>query len=153
MCIFGLISSMFDPITKLIDQFHTTEPERLEAKGSLLKMQADVMAQAIEIEGRQFEAQAAIIKAEASGDGWLQKSWRPITMLVFVFIVFWDYIISPIFHLVMLPIPPDMWQLLKLGLGGYVIGRSVEKTVPGLVDALQNKVAPGASDKKVSSKK
>jgi len=28
-----------------------------------------------------------------------------------------------------LEIPPDMWALLKIGLGGYVVGRSVEKTV------------------------
>ena len=26
-------------------------------------------------------------------------------------------------------IPPDMWDLLKLGVGGYVLGRSVEKGV------------------------
>jgi len=26
-------------------------------------------------------------------------------------------------------IPPDMWDLLKLGIGGYVVGRSVEKGV------------------------
>ena len=28
---------------------------------------------------------------------------------------------------VMLDIPPDMWDLLKIGLGGYVVGRSAEK--------------------------
>ncbi len=31
-----------------------------------------------------------------------------------------------------LEIPPDMWALLKIGLGGYVVGRSVEKAVIGL---------------------
>ena len=28
-----------------------------------------------------------------------------------------------------LTIPPDMWDLLKLGIRGYVAGRSVEKAV------------------------
>lgn len=26
-------------------------------------------------------------------------------------------------------IPPDMWDLLKLGVGGYVVGRSAEKSI------------------------
>ena len=29
----------------------------------------------------------------------------------------------------MLEIPPDMWGLLKLGLSGYIVGRSGEKMV------------------------
>jgi hypothetical protein len=29
----------------------------------------------------------------------------------------------------MLEIPPDMWDLLKIGLGGYVVSRGVEKTM------------------------
>ena len=28
---------------------------------------------------------------------------------------------------VVMTIPPDMWALLKIGLGGYVVGRSGEK--------------------------
>jgi hypothetical protein len=30
---------------------------------------------------------------------------------------------------VSLPTPPDLWALIKLGLGGYVVGRSAEKCV------------------------
>jgi len=35
----------------------------------------------------------------------------------------------PIFSLPAAVIPPDMWQLLKIGVGGYVLGRSGEKIV------------------------
>ena len=28
-----------------------------------------------------------------------------------------------------LAIPPDMWDLLKIGIGGYTVGRTVEKSV------------------------
>ena len=81
-----------------------------------------------------LEQQAGIIKAEANGDSWIQKSWRPITMLVFVFIIANNYIIYPYLSLfgvkaTALTIPPDMWGLLKLGLSGYVVGRSVEKSI------------------------
>jgi len=80
------------------------------------------------------KTQGAIIEAEAKGDSWLQRSWRPITMLIFVFIIANNYILFPYISLfggtaTALDIPPDMWDLLKLGLSGYVIGRSAEKIV------------------------
>ena len=80
------------------------------------------------------KTQGAIIEAEAKGDSWLQRSWRPITMLVFVFIIANNYILFPYISLfggtaTALDIPPDMWDLLKLGLSGYVVGRSIEKSV------------------------
>jgi len=45
-----------------------------------------------------------------------------------------NYIIYPYLSLFMddapmLEIPPDMWGLLKLGLSGYIVGRSGEKMV------------------------
>jgi len=81
-----------------------------------------------------LKQQASIVRAEAQGDSWLQRSWRPITMLCFVFIIANNYIIYPYLSLfgiksMMLTLPPQMWELLKIGLGGYVIGRSVEKSV------------------------
>ena len=47
-----------------------------------------------------------------------------------------------------LPIPADMWELIKIGMGGYIIGRSAEKVVPGIVAAVQQAKAP-AGDKSV----
>jgi len=38
-------------------------------------------------------------------------------------------LVHPWFGVPMLPLPPDMWELLKIGVGGYIVGRSVEKGV------------------------
>jgi len=81
-----------------------------------------------------IEEQSKIIQSEANGEGWLQRNWRPITMLTFVFIIANNYILYPYITLfggkaITLDIPPDMWGLLKLGLGGYVVGRSIEKSI------------------------
>jgi len=78
---------------------------------------------------KEIEAQAKIITAEAEGHSWLQRNWRPILMLTFTYVVAHNYIIAPLFSLVRLEVPPDMWELLKLGVGGYIIGRTVEKSV------------------------
>ncbi len=73
-----------------------------------------------------LEAQSAVIVAEAQGN-WLSKSWRPLTMLSFVGILIYTFFIGPMMNWKIVPIPPDLWVLLKLGIGGYIGGRSVEK--------------------------
>ncbi|NSW85488.1 MAG: hypothetical protein HPY84_04105 [Syntrophobacteraceae bacterium] len=78
---------------------------------------------------KEIDARAQIIAAEARGKSRLQRNWRPLLMLTFTYIIAHNYIISPMFSLPRLDIPPDMWELLKLGMGGYIVGRSIEKGV------------------------
>ncbi len=73
-----------------------------------------------------------VVVAEAKSDHWLTSAWRPITMLVFVAIVANNYILAPYIDLIFgaglqLEVPEPMWDLIKIGLGGYVVGRSAEK--------------------------
>ena len=70
--------------------------------------------------------------AEAQGESWLQRNWRPILMLTIVAIVANNYVISPYIRLffnesIILDLPDKLWNLLQIGVGGYVIGRSAEK--------------------------
>jgi len=95
-----------------------------------LKMQESLQNYHTEI----IKQQGGIVKAEAQSESWLARNWRPLTMLTFVFIIANNYIIYPYLSMFgvgaqALEIPPDMWALLKIGLGGYVVGRSVEKAV------------------------
>lgn len=71
--------------------------------------------------------QASVLREEARGN-WLQRSWRPLVMLTFAAIILIGTFVS-------LPILDDnsrFWDLLEIGLGGYVIGRSSEKIVTSL---------------------
>jgi hypothetical protein len=69
------------------------------------------------------------------GGSSLQRNWRPMLMLLFGFIIANEYIISPYIQVLFdttLPVKPiteDMWAVLKLGIGGYISGRSIEKAV------------------------
>ena len=78
----------------------------------------------IEWEKRVMEAQAAVLTEEARGT-WLQRSWRPLVMLTFALIVLAGTFTS----LPMLADTSRFWDLLEIGLGGYVVGRSGEKIV------------------------
>lgn len=81
----------------------------------------------------ELKQSAAVIIAEAKG-GWLQRNWRPMLMTAFGAIIVNNYILAPYLQAmfsfsVNLEIPPDMWDLLKIGIGGYIVGRSTEKAV------------------------
>jgi len=96
--------------------------------------EAEILMKLKEAELLTQQLQAKVIEAEAKSEHFLTSTWRPITMLVFVFIIANNYIIYPYLSLFfskapILKIPPDMWELLKIGLGGYVVGRSVEKAL------------------------
>lgn len=73
------------------------------------------------------EVQASVIVSEAQGKSWLQRTWRPITMMVFLVLVVLDS-----FGWLPNPLAPQAWTLLSIGLGGYVVGRSAEKVVDKL---------------------
>jgi len=79
---------------------------------------------------RIMEIQSSVLQTEMQGN-WLQRSWRPILMLMIMLIILNNYILFPYFPqtLLVLELPDHLWTLLELGVGGYVVGRSVEKAV------------------------
>lgn len=130
--VFGFIKGIFEPAAKLIDDVHTSEEEKLTIKTRLSELQNQITTKFIELQTKLLEAQSKIIVAEAQGDSWLQRNWRPLTMLSFVAIVVNNHILHPYLSIFweeapMLDVPQDLWDLIKIGLGGYVVGRSWEK--------------------------
>lgn len=116
-------------IKDALDRFIPDKTQAAQAKAALDQVRASQ-------EGQEFLAAADIVKAEAQSSSWLTSGWRPITMLVFV-----GLICARIFGLTSTHVTDaeymQLWDLVKLGLGGYVLGRSAEKIAPSIVDALK----------------
>ena len=112
-------------VGKVIDNLFTSDEERLKAKNEVFKV---LQEQQLKLQQLQTE----IILAEANGN-WLQRSWRPILMLSFGFIVIYVKFIAPLFSLPIPPLEDEFWDLLQLGIGGYVVGRSVEKVAKNII--------------------
>lgn len=108
-------------VSNTIDKLFTSDEERLHAKNEMLKV---LKEQQIELQ----RLQTTIIIEEAKGN-WLQRSWRPIVMLAFAFIVIYVKFLAPVFGLDTPPLENEFWNLLQLGIGGYVLGRTGEKIV------------------------
>jgi hypothetical protein len=119
-----LTGGLVKEVGNVIDKLFTSEEERLKAKNEIFKV---LQEQQLELQKLQTE----IIVTEANGN-WLQRSWRPILMLAFGFIVIYVKFIAPLFSLPIPPLEDEFWNLLQLGIGGYVVGRSVEKVAKNI---------------------
>lgn len=122
MSVLSFISSIFEPAAKLVDDLHTSDEEKLELQRKMRTLENEVSFKVLDYEKTLMEHQAKVIMAEAQGQSWLQRSWRPITMLSFLLLVALDS-----FGLLANPLADEAWTLLQIGLGGYVVGRSGEK--------------------------
>lgn len=119
------------PATPEAVQAAATLPENRAALAEL-NLRYQLLRQALSADQATAAEGARTVRAEVRADSWLTRSWRPLTMLVFTTIVANNFLIAPylqaiIGRSVILPLPPDLWALLKIGLGGYVVGRSSEK--------------------------
>ena len=128
MGIFSFISNIIKPASDLIDNLHTSEEEKLQLHKQIREVENEFQSRVLEYESKLMEAQSSIIKAEATGKSWLQRNWRPITMLTFLVLVVCDS-----FGFLKFRLANEAWTLLQIGLGGYVVGRSAEKIVPAVM--------------------
>ena len=114
-------------VTDLVGQF-------VEDKDKANELETAIKNKLVNLEQEVVKAQRDIIVAEANSQSFIARNWRPIMMLTFVFIIANNYILFPYIQLfggtaLELKIPEAMWGLLKIGVGGYVVGRSGEKMV------------------------
>jgi len=125
------VTAVFQPITDLIAKVVPSGDARVQLQAKLVEAQMQTAAQVLQYQQQLLDAQKSIIVAEAQGGSWLQKSWRPITMLTFLSLTVCDS-----FGWLPNRLAPEAWTLLQLGLGGYVAGRSLEKIAPVITNAI-----------------
>ncbi|MEK9727246.1 MAG: 3TM-type holin [Candidatus Margulisiibacteriota bacterium] len=128
MSIINMVGELFRPITKVVDDLHTSEEEKFVIKKEMAKLESDIQVQVLDYEKQMINAKSAIIQSETTGQSWLQRNWRPITMLTFLSLVVCDC-----FGLLTFRLADEAWTLLQIGMGGYVIGRSCEKVLPQIL--------------------
>lgn len=126
-----VVGDFFKGLFGVIDQAVEDKDE-----ANKLKAQIESIVQNGDIEKfkTDMEARSKIVIAEAQGQSWLQRNWRPILMLSIVAIVVNNYILFPYLSLfttkvVVLELPSALFNLMTVGVGGYIVGRSGEKMI------------------------
>jgi hypothetical protein len=127
--------STIAPLAKML--FSTVDKAVLD-KDLAEKLKAQLNIELLKSSTEEIKAAASIVEAEAKS-GWFSASWRPLLMYVLIFILVWNYIIGPVIKLMIgtvitFELPGDVWTLLQIGLGGYVVGRSGESIARSLAN-------------------
>lgn len=102
------------------------------------KAEAEMMSQLLTHQAEIESAAAKIINTEAASQYWLAANWRPLTMLTFVALIVarWFGWAAPSLSEAEYI---KLWSIVEFGLGGYVVGRSVEKIAPSIADAMKRR--------------
>ena len=127
----GFVSSLVPILGGVLDKILPDKEAKDKAKAALMEQ---LLMQEHELK----KAAADTIKAEAASSHWLAANWRPITMLIFVGLItarWFGYAAPNLSEAEYI----KLWDIVELGLGGYMIGRTAEKIMPSVVDAMKKK--------------
>lgn len=120
-----LILPVINLVSGFIDKF-------VKDKDEAEKIKSQITLEALNSNNKELQAAVSIITAEANGESWLQRNWRPMLMLWFAGLVGAHW----------LGFTPDnlgeetiimLLSIVKVGIGGYVVGRSAEKVTKAYV--------------------
>lgn len=135
----GPVKNLFEGAIGIINSIKGGSPEEKNAATlALAQLQMEFQSQLVEADLEIAKAQRDVIVAEAQGASWLQRNWRPIMMLFFatlIGIIVWTggFIHG---HQLDHEVIMEILSTIKLGLCGYVAGRTVEKVAPNIVAAI-----------------
>lgn len=127
----ALIPALAPILGKVVGNLFPDPEQKAKAEAEMMKT---LLAHQAEIEG----AAAKIIHAEAASQHWLAANWRPLTMIVFVCLIVarWFGWAAPNLSEAEYV---KLWSIVEFGLGGYVVGRSVEKIAPSIASAMRKR--------------
>jgi hypothetical protein len=123
------VTAGIELVGKIIDKVLPDKAAADAAKLKLLELQMNG-------ELAELTQRSDIIKTEAASEHWLAATWRPIMMLTFggLIVARWFGWAAPdLTEAEYL----KLWDIVQLGIGGYVVGRSAEKIVPSIAEAMR----------------
>ena len=117
----GVLQNVIREIGNIVDRLSVSSKEKQ-------KMQEEIQSLVYRYKSELVREQSAAVGDETRGN-WLQRSWRPIVMLVLTLLgVLGVFTGAPL-----LSDSSRFWDLLEIGVGGYVIGRSGEQITGSLL--------------------
>ena len=116
----------------------------IEILGKLIpdpNKKAEVQLELAKLDWDSLQKQANALQTELSGN-WMQRSWRPLLMFIFMGMMVNNYVLLPYMQVLGIAVQPlnftpEMWDLLKIGVGGYIVARSGEKVTSTIAEIIK----------------
>lgn len=114
----GLLTTLIPVLGGILDKIF---PDPIKKQEIFNEIQLALLANESEL----LKAASSTVQAEIAGESWLQRNWRPMTMVSFnVAIMGYWFGLTPELPAYAVE---SMFTLLQIGIGGYIFGRSAEK--------------------------
>jgi len=137
--IIALLAPMFIDILKRV----IPDPVKsAEAQQEMQKLLNEAAIEALKAEAIETEAKKEIIVAEMSKDSWAGQ-WRAYLMIICIAIVGYNWIVVSLLNAFLIPlglpitalaVPPELWTLVTIGLGGYIGKETMQNYSAGKVE-------------------
>ena len=134
----GGVGATIDAIGNAIDKIDNSD-EKLSLQLQYKQLLHEMEGKYLDYENKLLDVKKETVLQEAKGESWLQRNWRPMLMLVCIFIILNNYVFVPYFGIPSAVLDEHIWNLIELGTGGYIAGRSLEKITEKLAPILTNK--------------
>ena len=102
-----------------------------KSQGDAIQAAVKVVSEVNSSNSQREQAIATIIAAENSNGYWLAAVWRPMLMVFFAILIgsFWFGYVPEHLDKPMSPMMEELFTILKIGIGGYIPARTLEKIV------------------------
>lgn len=154
--IFGLLSPMFSDLIKRI----FPDPEKqAEAEARMQELLLNAQVEADKMETTRIESQKDVITTEINS-GWA-GNWRAYIMLACTAMLVNSWIITPLLNafltplgcpIIPVPIPPEAWTFITVGLGGYLGKETMATYSNGKVEKAKAENTPAIIDEDALAK-
>ncbi|AWN35700.1 3TM-type holin [Methylobacterium radiodurans] len=104
-------------------------------EGQRAQVQAELQRAALDQQSDLNRAMAEVMKADAASESPWARNARPATVFWALAMITWVGVISPMLGLqaevvaALKGVPAELWSLLSVGIGAYMLARSVDKFI------------------------
>jgi hypothetical protein len=99
-----------------------------------MEVEAEIQKALLASQAVIYDAMKSVMAADAASEGWLTRNARPIVVMWCLGMITW-VVVSPMFGLQSATISAiravltDLWNLVMVGIGGYILAKSVTDAV------------------------
>lgn len=137
--ILGLLAPIFSSI---ITRVFPDPEKQAEAQIELQKLLGQAQAEAYKADAVAMETKKEVLVTEMSQGGWASQ-WRSYLMMACISIVAYNWVIVSFLNAFLRPmgvpidavaVPPELWTLITVGLGGYLTKETMNSYSQGKVE-------------------
>lgn len=140
---FGAILGLLSPIfSDLIKRVFPDPEKQAEAQYKLQELLNQAQIEASKFDTAFIESKKEVITAEMNQGGWASQ-WRSYLMLTCISIVAYNWVVVSFLNAFLRPmgvpidpvsVPPELWTLVTVGLGGYLTKETMSTYSQGKVE-------------------